>query len=114
MTQNVPLLTHILTAWPYALAIAWGIAWALVLQWTRIGRFLAIRRTWITVVIGIGVDMVIALAVMPFRWWTRIALIIVLSSIGIIARSLINELCDEQETIDAAKAQAEKHIDLGS
>lgn len=111
MTQIVPFLTR---NWPYALAVAWGVAWALVLQWTKFGRFLAIRRTWITVVIGIGVDMVIALAVMPFTWWSRIALIVVLSSIGIIARSLINELRDEQETLDAAKTTAEKHVDLGT
>lgn len=110
MIQLIPFLARI---WPYALATTWGIAWALILQWTRIGRFLAIRRTWITVVIGIGIDLAIALAVVPLIWWTQIALIVLLSSIGIIIRSLINEHNDEQEELDAAKAAAEKHLDLG-
>lgn len=110
MSQSDPFLAYI---WPYLLALAWGIAWAMVLQWTRLGRYLAVRRTWITVVIGVGVDLLIALAVIPFRWWLCIVLIIVLSGLGIIARSLINEHTDEQEQLDALKTEAEKHIDLG-
>jgi len=109
MSQSIPYLDHI---WPFCLALAWGIAWALVLQWTRIGQYLAIKRTWITVVVGIGIDLVIALAVIPLQWWCNIALIIVLSSIGIIIRSLINEHRDEREELDARKTEAQKHIDL--
>lgn len=110
MTQFVPLLTRI---WPYCAAALWGIAWALFLQWTTLGRFLAIRRTWITVVIGVGVDLVLVLAIIPFTWWWRVLAVIVLSSLGIIARSLINEHHEEQEALSAAKAEAQKHVHLG-
>lgn len=110
MRQLIPLLSVI---WPYILALAWGIAWAIVLQWTGIGRFLAVRRTWITVVIGVGIDLLLALVVIPLQWWTRVGLIVVLSSLGIIARSLINEHHEEQEAIHAAKAEIKEHVDLG-
>lgn len=69
------------------LAFGWGFAWAAYLQFTRHGQFLALERTWLTVVIGIGVDLLIAY---PGDWYT-ITLIISFSSIGIIFRSLINE-----------------------
>jgi hypothetical protein len=32
-----------------ALAFAWGVAWALFLQKTQVGRWLAVKMTWITV-----------------------------------------------------------------
>ncbi|MEM7347998.1 MAG: hypothetical protein AAF485_27510 [Chloroflexota bacterium] len=66
----------------------WGFLWAAILQWTRKGKFLAEERTWLTVVIGIGVDLIIAY---PANWWV-IAGVIVCSSVGIIWRSLHNEL----------------------
>lgn len=68
-------------------ALLWGIGWAALLQFTRLGRFLAQERTWITVVIGVGVDLLIGLGA---AWW-HIWLIVVFSAFGIIARSLINE-----------------------
>lgn len=69
------------------LALLWGIGWALMLQYHRLGRFLAAERTWITVVVGVGVDLLIGIN----ADWFTICGIVVLSSLGIIARSLINE-----------------------
>lgn len=69
------------------LAFGWGFAWAAILQFTRHGQFLAMERTWLTVVIGVGVDLLIAY---PADWYT-IALVISFSSVGIIVRSLLNE-----------------------
>lgn len=66
---------------------AWGILWATYIQFNRHGQFLAKERTWITVVIGIGVDLLIAF---PASWVT-VVLVIFASSLGIIARSLWNE-----------------------
>lgn len=111
MRQLIPLIS---LSWPYVLALVWGIAWAIVLQWTQIGRFLAVRRTWITVVVGVGVDLLLVLVVIPLQWWLRVGLIVVLSSLGIIARSLINEHREEQEAIHAAKAEIKEHDDLGA
>lgn len=77
------------------LAVVWGAVWATVLQWTRFGRWLALKRTWITVVIGVGVDGLIALLVTPVTVWWRVAAIVAASSIGIIARAWINEHAED-------------------
>jgi hypothetical protein len=75
------LISRILTGF------IWGILWASFLQFTRQGEFLAERRTWLTVVIGVGVDLLIAY---PGDWYT-VTLIISVSSFGIIFRSVWNE-----------------------
>ena len=80
---------------PYCLAAVWGIVWASILQHTRKGRFLAQKRTWLTVVIGVGVDLLILLMVLPLRYWLMVVAVVALSAIGIIGRSLHNE---QQET----------------
>lgn len=69
------------------LAFGWGWSWAAYLQFTERGQFLAQKRTWVTVVVGVGVDLLIA---WPAGWYT-ITLVIAASSIGIIFRSLSNE-----------------------
>jgi len=69
------------------LAFFWGIIWAIFIQYHRMGQFWAEERTWLTVVIGVGVDMLIAYG---SDWWT-VLFVISASSVGIIGRSLINE-----------------------
>lgn len=76
------------------LAVIWGALWAAYLQWTRTGRWLAYQRTWITVVVGVGGDLLIALLCMERSEWRKIAGIVAASSIGIIFRSLWNEYRD--------------------
>lgn len=73
------------------LAFIWGAIWAAILQFTTFGRWLALKRTWITVVIGVAVDGLLALPLTPLSAWLRIAAIVAASSIGVIARSWINE-----------------------
>lgn len=68
-------------------AFAWGTLWAIALQQARWGRFLAEERTWLTVVVGVGVDLLIAYG---GDWWT-VAAVIAASSPAIIYRSLHNE-----------------------
>lgn len=75
-------------------AVIWGMVWAAFLQFSELGRFLAAQRTWVTVVIGVGGDLIIALACLPFEAWWRMVAIVAASSIGIITRSLINEKAD--------------------
>lgn len=74
-------------------ALLWGILWAVCIQYNRMGRFLAAERTWITVVIGVGVDLLLGIGA---AWWV-IWLIVVFSSVGIITRSLSNEHAQEAE-----------------
>lgn len=69
------------------LAAIWGILYAVWLQNSKMGAFIADERTWLSVVIGIGVDMLLGIGA---EWW-QIWLIVVLSGFGVIARSLINE-----------------------
>ena len=72
------------------LATVWGVVWALALQ-SRPGRFLTARYTWLTVVIGVGVDLLIGLLVVPIEVWVQLVAIVAMSSIGIIGRSIWNE-----------------------
>lgn len=86
ISVDLPLIFRI------SLGFLWGVSWASFLQFSRYGQFLVEERTWITVVIGIGIDMLIA-----YPWggghgdWFTVALVITVSSIGIIFRSLSNE-----------------------
>ena len=77
------------------LALMWGIIWAGFLQMHPWGRWLALRRTWLTVVIGVGVDMALLLLVLDIHTWSTVTAIVAASSIGIIARSLYNEHADD-------------------
>ena len=93
----------------FFLAVFWGFLWAATLQFTRLGQFLARRRAWVTVVVGVGGDLAIALFVVPWDAWWRVALIVVASSAGIIFRSLWNEkqaavrAQKEREALEATK-----------
>lgn len=77
------------------LALIWGIIWAGFLQMHPWGRWLALRRTWLTVVVGIGVDMALLLLVLDIHTWSAVATVIAASSVGIIVRSLYNEHADD-------------------
>lgn len=71
------------------------------------GQFLAQKRTWLTVVIGVGVDTLLLLPVIPKRAWVKLLAVLGLSSIPIILRSLINELTETNEAIDVIKRHAD-------
>jgi uncharacterized protein involved in cysteine biosynthesis len=77
------------------LALIWGALWALFLQLHPWGQWLALRRTWLTVVIGVGVDLALLLLILDAHTWATVVAIIAASSIGIIARSLYNEHADD-------------------
>jgi hypothetical protein len=72
------------------LGLLWGIAFAAFLQWVPLGRYIVERVTWLAVIIGVGVDLLI---VGPFIGW-QITLfagsVVASSAIGIIVRSLSN------------------------
>lgn len=73
------------------LAVVWGVVWALFLQHHGWGQWLAVRRTWLTVVAGVGVDLALLAALLDLATWLTVAGVIAASSIGIIARSIANE-----------------------
>lgn len=103
-----------LTLFAFFLALIWGFVWAMLLQFTDWGRFLARRRTWLTVVIGVGVDLGLALLCVPITWWWRVVAIVALSSIGIITRSLSNEYSETMELVNDHKNQIAEQNDLES
>lgn len=82
------------------LAFFWGGIWAAFLQFTRAGQFLAAKRTWITVVVGLGLDLLILLLVLPWQIWLQVFFVIVFSAVLIILRSLVNEYRENEEIID--------------
>jgi len=76
--------------------LAFGVLWAAILQHTAWGRRLAQRRTWITVVIGVAGTVLLAWPVLPIVFLWRITIAFCCSSVGIIARSLVNEFLTEK------------------
>jgi len=86
------------------LALIWGILWALFLQLTPYGHYLAVRRTWLTVVVGVGIDLLIAILVIPLDTWLLVVAIIAASSLGIIGRSLYNEQLDDAAITEVCNA----------
>lgn len=89
------------------LALIWGCVWAAMLQFTGWGRFIALRRAWLAVVIGVGVDLLILLIIIPLGTWLLIVLVIGLSALGIIARSLWNEWQELREIVEATRGDAD-------
>lgn len=87
----------------YIISLFWGGLWAGFLQFSRFGRFLVHKRTWVTVVVGVGGDLIILLFLIPFRIWLKFFTIIALSSVPIIYRSLSNELHETLEEINVIK-----------
>ena len=75
------------------LAVAWGFAWAWFLNTDR-GLWLARRRTWLTVVVG--VDLLILPLVLGIEEWLFVCAVIAASSIGIVIRSWNHEHHDEE------------------
>jgi uncharacterized membrane protein YjjP (DUF1212 family) len=84
----------------YILAFIWGILWALFLQHTALGYFLAQKRAWVTVVVGVGVDTLILLPLIGLEPWLQVMIVIALSSLGIITRSLYNEWAEMRELLN--------------
>jgi len=72
------------------LGFVWGIAYAAFLQFTAVGRYIVERVTWLSVVIGVGGDLLIAGLFLGWPVVIALGAIIGASSLGIIARSLIN------------------------
>lgn len=87
----------------YILAFVWGVLWALCLQLTGWGKFLARRRTWLAVVIGVGADLLILLPILPLDLWMQMVAIVALSAVGIVVRSVYNEYTETREEMDRAR-----------
>lgn len=71
------------------IALIWGILWSLALSMTRLGRYLVTQETWLTVVLGVGADLLLCRLFLPLGQWLRVISVVAASSVGIITRSLL-------------------------
>lgn len=102
-------------AFALSLAFVWGVLWALFIHFTALGLFLRKRRTWITVVVGVGGDLLIMLIVIPIEWWWQVVAIIVLSALSIIYECLHNELAEQLREMEiVVQNPAGQQDDLGA
>jgi hypothetical protein len=78
------------------LAVFWGGLWASVLQFTAWGKWAAVKRTWLTVVVGTAGTLAAALAAVD--WITALGFLWLFAMAGlpIILRSLINEWSEDK------------------
>jgi hypothetical protein len=89
-----------LSVFALILALIWGVCYARFLQ-SKSGKFLTARLTWLTVVIGNGVNLLIARLVVGGCAWNWLIAIFVLSGIPIIWRSLKNDQIDTEDVVHA-------------
>ena len=79
------------------LALIWGLLWALVLEYVPLGRFLAARRSWLAVVIGVAVDLLLLRPVLSLGSWLRVTGVLAASSVGMILLLIENTVADDVE-----------------
>ena len=79
------------------IAFCWGATWAACLQYTQWGRWLAQRRTWLTVVVGNGGTIASMTLFLDTALVASIVFVFFCAAIPIIARSFLNEFRDEAE-----------------
>ena len=79
------------------IAFSWGATWAACLQYTQWGRWLAQRRTWLTVVVGNGGTIASMTLFLDMALVASIVFVFFCAAIPIIARSFLNEFRDEAE-----------------
>jgi hypothetical protein len=82
------------------LGVVWGGVWATWLHLHPTGKWMRRKRTWLTVVVGVGVDFFIAFCFVPWECFWPVAAIVGLSGIPIIAWCLGNEQREDEELID--------------
>ena len=101
---------------PYLLALLFGAFYALFLEFVPFGIWLVNRRTWMTVVGGVGAVMLIARQFVDPASWNLIALTFVWASGPVIGRSLIRELWEwnnEEKRPTAAKSRLPNKVIWG-
>lgn len=79
------------------LALLWGLVWAGVLWGTGWGRWVRLRRTWLSVVIGVGGDLLVMGLVMGLEVWLAAWLIVAASAVGIVGLCWVGEYREHRE-----------------
>lgn len=84
----------------------WGVCVAAFIQFTVLGRFIALHMTWLAVALGIGGDLLLLLLLMDSNnrvaWWQIVA-VIGMSSIAVSAQDILKLVAYFKGLMDAAK-----------
>lgn len=87
-------------------SVVWGIAVACFIEFTELGRFIALRLTWLSVAIGLGGDFLLSILLLDeagrIVWWQFVALV-ALSSIPVSTRGLLELVAYNRMVMDGAK-----------
>jgi len=92
-----------MTVFVLVLAVIWGGVWALALEYVPFCRWIAVKRTWLSVVIGVGGDLALLAVVLDWDTWLLGVGVIAASSVGIIMRSLANEMREWHALMEASR-----------
>jgi len=96
----------------YSLLLLCSTGYALILQKTKQGQWLAGRRTWLSVVLGVGLVLLASLILIPREHWFIIVGAFGIAGAPICIRSFLNEYHDEKASLNLArKGQRAKHDD---
>jgi len=72
--------------------VIFGVGYAVVLDRVPVARFLVEKRTWLTVVVGVAVTVLLAVPVIGWQMAGCMAGIFALSGLGVIGRSIVHEM----------------------
>ena len=82
------------------LGALWGIGWAMFLWMSAVGRWLRLRRTWLTVVVGVGMDLLIVRMAVDVAAWLVMVGVVACSGQGVVAMAWGGEYGDHRELMD--------------
>ena len=78
----------------------WGVGYGMFLWLSPVGRWLRLRRTWLSVVIGVGMDLLIVLMAVDVAAWLVMVGVVASSGLGVVAMALGGEYEDHRELMD--------------
>jgi hypothetical protein len=76
--------------WAFAILALLSAIYAIALETER-GKWLATERTWVTVIIGCGIVLIVLLVVLPFESWLRVVAAFAIAGTPMAIRSLNND-----------------------
>lgn len=89
--------------------LLWGTCVAIFIQFTELGRFIALRLTWFIVAVGMGGDLLLSLFLVDEAWrvvWWQLVALIFISSIPVSVRGILELVAYNRSVMDGAKDTA--------
>lgn len=92
----------------FVLTFFWGVVWSAAHRRTNLGRYILNKHTWIAVVDGVGVVLLISLLVMTQQQWIMMSSLFFFSCIVPIITSLADQYADLRGEIDGTRNDTNK------